>query len=78
MKIPLYEKYPDNVDSMMYTILSTMIELDKLMDNSYAQSDIKMYLKRWTRQDIYYMFVNTHFEIIFFNIFHGFFTVFQY
>ena len=61
--LTLYEKYPDNVDSMMYTILSTMIELDKLMDNSYAQSDIKMYLKRWTRQDIYYMFVNTYQEL---------------
>lgn len=53
----------DNVDSVLYTILQTMIELDKLKDNKYAQSDIRDYAKYWTREDIYYMFNNTYSQL---------------
>ncbi len=55
----LLDQYSD-VDSIFYTILSTMLELEKLMSNNYAQSDLKEYVKRWTLADIYNMFMQTY------------------
>ena len=55
--------YSGDIDSFLYNILSTMIELEKIIGNSYAQSDIREYVKRWTRKDIYNMFMNTYEEI---------------
>lgn len=61
--IDLSEKYPDDADRILYTILQTMIELDKALDNKHAQSDVREYVKNWTREDIYYMFMNTYNEL---------------
>lgn len=57
------EDYEDAGDRVLYAILQTMIELDKLMDNSRTQSDIRNYVKCWTREDIYNMFMNTYDEL---------------
>lgn len=57
------ENYEDDADRVLYAILQTMIELDKVLDNSRIQSDIKQYAKNWTREDIYYMFMNTYEEL---------------
>ena len=54
------DEFDGELQSIFYTILSTMIEIDKCMDNRNAQSDIKKYIKIWTREDIYYMFMNTY------------------
>ena len=56
----LAESYPREVDSILYTILSTLLELDKLLTNTYAQSDLREYVKRWTAADIYNMFMQTY------------------
>lgn len=56
----LAESYPGEVDSIFYTILSTLLELDKLLTNKYAQSDLREYVKRWTALDIYNMFMQTY------------------
>lgn len=61
--VTLLDEFSGEYDSIFYTILSTMIELDKLLSNSYAESDIKDYVKRWTREDVYNMFMNTYEEI---------------
>lgn len=58
--VEVSEKYPDDADRILYAILQTMIELDKALDNKHAQSDVREYLKYWTREDIYYMFMNTY------------------
>jgi hypothetical protein len=50
----------DNLDATFYTILSTMLELEKLLHNSYTESPLRQYVKRWTAQDIYNMFMNTY------------------
>lgn len=55
--------YDKDVDSVLYAILSTMLELDKLLDNSRVQSLLKDYVNRWTREDIYYMFMHTYNEL---------------
>ncbi len=56
----LLETYTGELDSILYTILSTMIELERLLSNSYTQSDIREYVKRWTKKDVYNMFMNTY------------------
>lgn len=61
--IAVSEKYPDDADRILYAILQTMIELDKLLDNSRVQSDIRDFVKLWTREDVYYMFMNTYSEL---------------
>lgn len=51
--IDVYGSTPDN---MMYTMLSTMIELEKLYYNRYAESDIRKFVNKWTLKDIYNFF----------------------
>lgn len=57
--IKLAEQY-DNLESLYYTILSTMLELEKVLTNKYAQSSLKEYAKRWELKDIYNMFMHTY------------------
>lgn len=57
-------KYDDSPDRILYAVLSTMVEIDKVMDNSHLQSDVKQFVKLWTREDVYYMFMNTYDELI--------------
>lgn len=54
------ENYDGDQTRVLYTILRTMIELDKIMDNKYSDSPLKKYIKDWTRPDIYYMFNHTY------------------
>lgn len=61
--VDVVDSYGDNIDGVVYTILSTMIELEKIIGNSYAQSDIRQYVKQWTREDIYNMFMHTYNEL---------------
>ena len=57
------ENYDGDGDRILYAVLQTMIELDKLLDNSHIQSDLKPYIKLWTREDVYYMFMNSYLEL---------------
>lgn len=56
--VSLLDKYDGDLVNILYAVLSTMVELDKLMDNKYADSDLRQYLKLWSRRDIYYMFMH--------------------
>ena len=58
--VQLVDRYDGEVDSLLYAILSTMLELDSNMDNPRRQSDLREFTKRWTREDIYYMFSQTY------------------
>ena len=58
--ISVVDQYSNNADSILYTILSTMLELEKLSTNPRAQSDLSKYIKRWTKKDIYNMFMNVY------------------
>ena len=61
--IDTIENYDDDGDRILYAVLQTMIELDKLLDNSRIDSDIKQYAKYWTREDVYHMFMHTYQEL---------------
>lgn len=53
--------YEGEPDSILYTMLSTMLELDKVLDGK--NSDLRDYRKLWTREDVYYMFMHTYREL---------------
>lgn len=57
------DRYDGDIDSILYAVLSTMVELDKIFGNKYADSDIREYVKQWTRADIYYMFCHGYNEL---------------
>lgn len=58
--IKVLANYPGESDTVLYTILGTMVELEKLKTNLYAESPLREYTKRWTHKDIYNMFMHTY------------------
>lgn len=61
--ISLLDKYDEFTDSLLYNILSTLLELEKLICNPRLNSDFRPYLKRWTISDVYMMFKYVYSEI---------------
>ena len=60
----LMEKKEGDEDSVLYSILSTMLELEKISTNKYVESDLRPYLKNWPLKDIYNMFMQTYQQLI--------------
>lgn len=56
----LVEKKEGEEDSILYSILSTMLELEKISTNKYVESDLRPYQKLWKMKDIYNMFMQTY------------------
>lgn len=54
------DDYEGTVDSIFYTMLSTLLELDKIQDKPNTQSDISNLAKGWTRADIYNMYMHVY------------------
>lgn len=63
MAIKLIEGYEGSLDTLLYTILQTMIELEKILYSKYSNSDLKDFAKLWKYEDIYHMFMNTYNEL---------------
>ena len=59
----LLDKYEGNLDNLVYTILQTMIEMEKLLTSKYATSDLKEYAKAWKLEDVYHMFMHGYNEL---------------
>lgn len=59
----LLNNYSGDLDSILYTILSTLVELEKILSNRHIDSALQEYTKRWTYKDIYNMFMNTYAEL---------------
>jgi len=60
----VYDVYNGTDDEFLYTILSTMIELEKIVTNKFVESKLREYSNMWNLKDIYNMFMNTYQEII--------------
>lgn len=60
-----YEAYSVDLETLHYTILSTMLELEKLKTNSRADSALSGsdYHKLWSVSDIYHIFMHTYNEL---------------
>jgi len=54
------EHYDGDPQSILYQILRTMIELDKIQSSKYSNSPLKKYAMNWTPADIYFMFNHTY------------------
>lgn len=54
------DKFDGEADSIIYTMLSTLIELEKINGRKYTESDLKEYSKCWDLEDIYNMFMQCY------------------
>lgn len=54
------DHYDGDPQNILYQILHTMIELDKIQSSKYSNSPLKEYAKKWSKPDIYYMFNHTY------------------
>ena len=58
----MIDNYTDDLNNMFYAILSTCIELEKVLSTK-SQSDFRQYAKVWTLPDVYNMFMSTYAEL---------------
>lgn len=58
--ISLVNDYEGDPNTLIYLILSTMIELEKIQVVPSTQSYLSPYAKRWSRADIYNMFMQCY------------------
>jgi len=61
--VSLASRYEGELDTLLYTILQTMIELEKILSSKYSDSPLKDFAKLWKLEDIYWMFMNTYSEL---------------
>lgn len=61
--VTLLEAYDDNMDSIVYTILQTMIDMEKILTSKYSDSILKDYSRFWKLEDVYNMFMNAYAEL---------------
>lgn len=59
----LLDSYNGNMDNLVYTILQTMIDMEKILTSKYSDSHLKEYAKLWKLEDIYHMFMNAYAEL---------------
>lgn len=59
----IIDNYEGSLDNVVYTVLQTMIEIEKVLTSKYASSDLRDYAKFWKLQDIYHMFMNAYGEL---------------
>ena len=59
----LLDKYEGDANNLIYTILQTMIDMEKILTSKYSDHPLKDYAKAWKIQDVYNMFMNTYAEL---------------
>ncbi len=57
------DNYDGEVDKLMYTLLSTLLELEKIKCSKYSDSSLREYAEFWSLADIYNMFCHTYEEL---------------
>jgi len=58
------DSYDGDLHSILYTILSTMLELDRVLCNRFYKSEYRKFANNWTKYDIYNMFSQTYQKIL--------------
>jgi hypothetical protein len=56
----ILDSFDDNLDSVVYTILNTMIQLDRHLSEPYYDSPLRKYARGWNHEMVYNMFMNTY------------------
>lgn len=55
--------FVDRLDSVIYSFLSVAVELDKIFDNRWVESELSKFAKKWTREDIYNLFMQSFHQL---------------
>lgn len=55
--------FADRYDAVIYDFLSVAVELDKLFDNKWVDSDLSEFAKKWSRVDIYNLFMQSFHQL---------------
>lgn len=63
LAVSLVERYENDANNLVYTILQTMIDMEKILTSKYSDSPLKDYAKLWKLEDVYNMFMNTYAEL---------------
>lgn len=58
--LSLLYKYGDNLDTFLYSMLSAVLEMEKILSNSRAESNFREFSNRWTLEDTYNMFMHLY------------------
>ena len=58
--LALLDEYEEDMHLIFYTVLSTMLELEKLINHKFGDSPLLPYVGSWNVADIYYMFNNAY------------------
>lgn len=59
----IIDSYSGDIGSLLYTMLSTMLELERLMSNPKSKSDLRKYVRGWSLHDVYHMFMHIYAEL---------------
>lgn len=61
--VGMLDSYEGELSLLHYTILNTLLELEKIKSSKYSNSPLRDYAKNWKIEDIYYMFMHTYSEL---------------
>lgn len=62
--LQLLDTYEGDLNSLYYSILSTLLELEKTISQNNPSSKLYKYIKSWKLEDIYNLFNHTYLELI--------------
>lgn len=57
------ESYQGDISMLLYVMLSTMLEIERLMCAPKAKSNLQKYVRSWTLNDVYHMFMHIYSEL---------------
>jgi len=55
--IQVLEIYSGDIENLLYTLLNSLVELDRLLVKKYSESSLRPYVSYWTKQDIHNMYM---------------------
>lgn len=55
--------FTNRYDSVLYAFLSVAVELDKVFDARWVDSDLSEFAKKWNRADIYNLFMQAYHQL---------------
>lgn len=59
----LLDMYTESLDSVLYMMLSVMLEMEKVLTSKFAESNYRAYEKLWSLEDVYNFFMQIYQEL---------------
>ena len=61
--LSVIDSYNGQLDMLIYTFLSTLIDLERIISNPKQQNDLKQYANCWNISDVYHLFMHVYSEL---------------